>query len=96
VTGNKDLKIEIDNYGSAIITTPNEFWNGQERVTFTVTDAAGASAKQDVLLKVKSINDPPEFVQNIPDQTIDEKQEFTQIQLGQYMKVTDHRIAMLK
>ena len=96
VTGNKDLKIEIDNYGSAIITTPNEFWNGQERVTFTVTDAAGASAKQDVLLKVKSINDPPEFVQNIPDQTIDEKQEFTPIQLGQYVKDTDHRIEMLK
>ena len=96
VTGNKDLKIEIDNYGSAIITTPNEFWNGQERVTFTVTDAAGASAKQDVLLKVKSINDPPEFVQNIPDQTIDEKQEFTPIQLGQYVKDPDHRIEMLK
>ena len=96
VTGNKDLKIEIDNYGSAIVTLPNENWNGQERVTFTVTDAAGASAKQDVLFKVSSINDPPEFVQNIPDQTIDEKQEFAPIQLGQYVKDPDHRIEMLK
>ncbi len=96
VTGNKDLKIEIDNYGSAIVTIPNEYWNGQERVTFTVTDAAGASAKQDVLFKVNSINDPPEFVQNIPDQTIDEKQEFAPIQLGQYVKDPDHRIEMLK
>ena len=96
VSGNKDLKIEIDKYGSAIATIPNEFWNGQERVTFTVTDAAGASAKQDVLFKVKSINDPPEFVQNIPDQTIDEKQEFAPIQLGQYVKDPDHRIEMLK
>ena len=96
VTGNKDLKIEIDNYGSAIVTLPNENWNGQERVTFTVTDAAGASVKQDVLFKVSSINDPPEFVQNIPDQTIDEKQEFAPIQLGQYVKDPDHRIEMLK
>ena len=96
VTGNKDLKIEIDNYGSAIVTIPNEYWNGQERVTFTVTDAAGASAKQDVLFKVNSINDAPEFVQNIPDQTIDEKQEFAPIQLGQYVKDPDHRIEMLK
>ena len=96
VTGNKDLKIEIDKYGSAIVNLPNEYWSGQERVTFTVTDAAGASAKQDVLFKVNSINDPPEFVQNIPDQTIDEKQEFAPIQLGQYVKDPDHRIEMLK
>ena len=96
VSGNKELKIEIDSYGSAVVTTPNENWNGQEHVTFTVTDAAGASAKQDVLFKVKSINDPPEFVQNIPDQTIDEKQEFAPIQLGQYVKDPDHRIEMLK
>ncbi len=96
VSGNKDLKIELDKYGSAIVTIPNEYWNGQERVTFTVTDAAGASAKQDVLFKVNSINDPPEFVQNIPDQTIDEKQEFAPIQLGQYVKDPDHRIEMLK
>ena len=96
VTGNKDLKIEIDSYGSAIVNLPNEYWSGQERVTFTVTDAAGASAKQDVLFKVNSINDPPEFVQNIPDQTIDEKQEFAPIQLGQYVKDPDHRIEMLK
>ena len=96
VSGNKDLKIEVDKYGSAIVTIPNENWNGQERVTFTVTDAAGASAKQDVLFKVNSINDAPEFVQNIPDQTIDEKQEFAPIQLGQYVKDPDHRIEMLK
>ncbi len=96
VTGNKDLKIEIDNYGSAMVNLPNEYWNGQEKVTFTVTDAAGASAKQDVLFKVKSQNDAPEFVQNIPDQTIEEKQEFAPIQLGQYVKDPDHRIEMLK
>ena len=96
VSGNKDLKIEVDRYGSAIVTIPNEYWNGQERVTFTVTDAAGASASQDILFKVKSINDAPEFVQNIPDQTIDEKQEFAPIQLGQYVKDPDHRIEMLK
>ncbi|WP_407443440.1 tandem-95 repeat protein [Fibrobacter sp.] len=96
VSGNKDLKVEIDKYGSASIKIPNELWNGSENITFTVTDPAGASAKTTATFTVKSINDAPEFVQDIQEQTIDEKQEFKPIDLSQYVKDPDHKYEQLK
>ena len=96
ISGNKDLKFDIDKYGSANIKIPNEFWNGSETVTFTVTDPAGASAKTTAKFTVKSINDAPEFVQEVPDQTIDEKQEFKPIELDKLVKDPDHPFEQLK
>ena len=96
ITGNKDLKFELDKYGSVNIKIPNEYWNGSETVTFTVTDPAGASASTKATFTVKSINDPPEFVQDIPEQTIDEKQEFKPIELDKLVKDPDHKFEQLK
>ncbi|MCQ2096573.1 MAG: tandem-95 repeat protein [Fibrobacter sp.] len=96
VEGGKDLKVEIDKYGTANIKIPNEFWNGSETFVFTVTDAAGASASTKVTFTVKSINDPPEFVQDVPEQTIDEKQEFKPIELDKLIKDPDHSFEQLK
>ena len=96
ISGNKDLKFDIDKYGSANIKIPNEFWNGTETVTFTATDAAGASAKATAKFTVKSVNDPPEFVQDVRDQTIDEKQEFKPIELDKLVKDPDHPFEQLK
>ena len=96
VSGNKDLKFDIDKYGSANIKIPNEYWNGSETVTFTVTDPAGASAKTTAKFTVKSVNDPPEFVQEVQDQTIDEKQEFKPIELDKLVKDPDHPFEQLK
>ena len=96
ISGNKDLKFDIDKYGSANIKIPNEFWNGSETVTFTVTDPAGASAKTTAKFTVKSINDAPEFVQEVQDQTIDEKQEFKPIELDKLVKDPDHPFEQLK
>ena len=96
VSGNKDLKVDIDKYGSASIKIPNELWNGSETITFTVTDPAGASAKTSATFTVKSVNDAPEFVQDIPEQTIDEKQEFKPIDLSQFVKDPDHKFEQLK
>ena len=96
VSGNKDLKFDIDKYGSANIKIPNEYWNGSETVTFTVTDPAGASAKTTAKFTVKSVNDPPEFVQDVQDQTIDEKQEFKPIELDKLVKDPDHPFEQLK
>ena len=96
VEGNKELKIDIDKYGTANIKTPNENWNGSETVVFTATDAAGATASSKVVLTVKSINDPPEFVQDVPEQTIDEKQEFKPIELDKLVKDPDHSFEQLK
>ena len=96
ISGNKDLKFDIDKYGSAIIKIPNEFWNGSETVTFTATDPAGASAKTTAKFTVKSVNDAPEFVQEVQDQTIDEKQEFKPIELDKLVKDPDHPFEQLK
>ena len=96
ITGNKDLKFELDKYGSVNIKIPNEYWNGSETVTFTVTDPAGASASTKATFTVKSINDPPEFVQDIPEQAIDEKQEFKPIELDKLVKDPDHKFEQLK
>ena len=96
ISGNKDLKFDIDKYGSANIKIPNEFWNGSETVTFTVTDPAGASAKTTARFTVKSVNDPPEFVQEVQDQTIDEKQEFKPVELDKLVKDPDHPFEQLK
>ena len=45
VSGNKDLKVNIDNDGDVSIKAPSPLWNGKETLTFTVTDPEGASAK---------------------------------------------------
>ena len=95
VTGNKDLKIEISKDGIATIKTPNKLWNGTEKVTFTVTDPAGASARETVQFTAKSVNDPP-VMKDIPNQTIKEKQEFKVIDLDSYVSDLDHPNAKLK
>ncbi len=96
IEGGKDLKIEVDKYGSANIKIPNENWNGSETFVATATDAAGASASSKFTLTVKSINDPPEFVQDVPEQTIDEKQNFKAIELDKLVKDPDHSFEQLK
>jgi len=96
VSGNKDLKFEIDKYGSASIKIPNELWNGSETVTFTATDPAGASVSSKATFTVKSVNDAPEFVKDVPEQTIDEKQEFKPIDLSALVKDPDHKYEQLK
>ena len=96
ITGNKDLKFDLDKYGTANIKIPNEFWNGSETVTFTATDPAGASVSTKANFTVKSINDPPEFTKDVPEQTIEEKQEFKPIELSQLVKDPDHKMEQLK
>ena len=96
IAGNKDLKFDIDKYGTANIKIPNEFWNGSETVTFTATDPAGAAVSTKATFTVKSINDPPEFTKDVPEQTIEEKQEFKPVELSQLVKDPDHKMEQLK
>ena len=95
ITGNKDLKVNIDKAGTATIAIPNQLWNGTEKITFTVTDPEGASAKQTAVFTVKSINDPP-VMKDIPSQTIKEKGQFKSIKLDDYVKDLDHPNNKLK
>ncbi len=95
ITGNKDLKVNIDKAGTATVVIPNQLWNGRENITFTVTDPEGASAKQTAVFTVNSVNDPP-VMKDIPSQTIKEKQEFKPIELDNYVSDLDHPNAKLK
>ena len=90
VSGNEDLIVSISRDYIATIETPNQYWNGSEKVTFTVTDPAGASAKATASFTVVSVNDPP-VVQKIPDQTIGEGETFAAIDLDNYVIDPDHQ-----
>ncbi len=97
VSGGKDLKASIDKHNVATIKAPYEHWNGPaETFTFTATDPEGASASFNTTFTVKSINDPPEFLSHIEDQSIDEKKEFKAIQLDKLVKDIDHSFEQLK
>ena len=78
------------------ITPPSASWNGTEKVRFTVTDPDGASDSKEVTFTVISVNDPPEFVRDLRDQSIDEKKQFQPIKLVDYVKDPDHKISDLK
>lgn len=94
-TGNKDLKIAIDKALNATVTMPNKFWNGSEKVTFSVTDPEGAKVSQTVTLATKSVNDLP-VIEAIKNQSIDEGKEFTPIALDAIVKDDDHAKDRLK
>jgi hypothetical protein len=80
ISGNKDLKVEINKDGVATVKAPSTMWNGSEKISFVVTDPEGASAKSDAVFTVKSINDPP-VMKDIPSQKIKEKEQFKTIEL---------------
>ena len=69
ISGNKDLKVDINKDGVASVKIPSNMWNGSEKISFVVTDPEGASAKSDAVFTVKSINDPP-VMKDIPSQKI--------------------------
>ncbi|MDR1760004.1 MAG: tandem-95 repeat protein [Fibrobacter sp.] len=95
ITGNKDLKVTLDKSGKVTVAAPNKLWNGSEKITFTVTDPEGASAKQTVTFTVTSVNDAP-VIKEIPNQTIKEKQSFKEISLDEFVSDADHTTAQLK
>jgi len=96
VSGNKELKVSLDGSHNATIRTPNVFWHGSETIKFTVTDPEGATDSRAVEFSVESVNDAPEFVKEIADQTIDEKKNFVSIKLDDYIKDADHKKSELK
>jgi len=95
ISGNKDLKIALDKNGVATVTAPSKFWNGTERVTFTVTDPDGGKASQVVTFAVKSVNDVP-VLGAIKGQSIDEGKEFAPIALDAIVTDDDHEKSRLR
>ena len=87
--GNKALKVTIDAQRVATVVIPSLQWNGEETITFTVTDPEGAKAETQATFSVRSINDLPEL-KSIPNQTIAEGKTFAPIRLDDFVNDADH------
>ena len=94
--GQKELRVTMDATHKVTVTPPNASWNGSEKIRFTVTDPDGASDSKEVTFTVESVNDAPEFVRDLRDQSIDEKKHFQPIKLADFVKDADHKISELK
>ena len=81
VTGQQNLNPQIDN--GILTLTPAENWNGEEQLTFTVTDAANASDTEDLLFIFASVNDAP--VWDLPDWFSIEENTPDTLDLGDYV-----------
>ena len=55
-----------------VIYDPEADWHGTDRFVYTVTDHNGGKATAEVAIVVNPMNDAPEIVSTIPDQTLDE------------------------
>ncbi len=89
--GNKDLTIQIGPDLKAKIKQPSENWHGEENITFTVTDPAGARAETEATFLVESINDQPVVEKKIKGQKIKEGGQFKIVNLDELIKDSDHK-----
>jgi len=89
-TGNDDLMIEIDENRIASISVPYEDWNGQETVTFTVTDSYDETDSDSSLFIVLPVNDAPEVVIPIPDQYVEMDFASFDVDLTEYIIDADN------
>ena len=96
IEGAKELKVQMDGSHKVTVTQPNPFWHGSEKVKFTVNDPEGATDSRTVTFTVESVNDAPEFVRELKDQSIDEKKQFQTIKLGDLVKDPDHKASEIK
>ena len=88
------LSVTIEK-GIATIEIPDTNWNGSEVLTFTGTDPEGGKAVGSATYTVNSINDAP-ALQKIADQSIEEKNTFQSISLGDLISDSDHSKDKLK
>ncbi|ETR65979.1 MAG: hypothetical protein OMM_13419, partial [Candidatus Magnetoglobus multicellularis str. Araruama] len=86
--GQSDLSITITNR-IAVVTIPDQNWNGSESITFIVADPEGLTSSDEVTFTVSPINDPP-VVSGITDQSISEGNSFTAIQLDNFVDDIDN------
>ena len=91
-TGNEhaedNLTVEIDPNRVASVIIPDPNWYGSANIKFTATDGEYASDSTSANFVVNPVNDAP-VINNIPDQTIEEKNEFQPINLNDYVTDVD-------
>ncbi len=88
-SGNTELTVSINGNHVATIGIPNVDWNGCETITFTATDPGSLSDSDPATFTVNAMNDAP-VVSDIPNQTIDEGNTFTAIDLDAYVTDVDN------
>ncbi len=89
ITGNMNLGYEIIN--RVLTVHPlNTDWSGSERLTLIATDPGGLSDTAKVLFIVNPVNDPP-VISKISDQQQFIGDDFTPINLDNYVTDPDHR-----
>ncbi len=84
--GQSELIVTIDTARVAMVSQPNPNWVGSETIRFVVHDSHGMADSTEVLFKV---NAPPEIT-SIPDQIIPRAQEFTDIDLNEFVSDPDN------
>ncbi|KPA14856.1 repeat protein [Candidatus Magnetomorum sp. HK-1] len=87
-TGQDNLMVNIEDR-IAIISVKDENWNGSETLLFTATDPDGLSSTDTVNFTVTAVNDAPE-VSDIPDQSTEEGQSFTNLTLNDFVSDIDN------
>jgi len=88
-SGNSDLQVSISTDRVATITVPDADWNGAENITFTASDPGGLADSTTAAFTVTAVNDAP-VVSDIPDQSVEEGQQFAAIALDDYVSDVDN------
>jgi len=88
-SGHSSLNVVIDANRVATISAPDENWFGNETITFTVNDPGNLSDTDTAHFVITAVNDAP-VVSDIPDQAINEGQNFTAIQLDEWVSDVDN------
>lgn len=94
-SGDRSLEVSITSGREALIKPKRHDWNGQERITLTVKDKAGASAQISATYTVKHVNAVP-VLSKIPDQTINEDATFKPISMDDMASDKDHGKSQLR
>jgi hypothetical protein len=85
--GQTELLVNITNR-KATITVPNPEWNGSETIWFKVCDPGGLCDSVQVIFTIIAVDDAP-VVSDIPSQTITAGENFTSINLNDYVTDAD-------
>ena len=96
VAQTRALKATINAKKQLVVTTPDKYWNGSEKIRLDVTDPEGARASQQIDFEVTPVNDPPTIVKQIGDQKIKEKEKFTMVDLTKVVHDPDNKPNELK
>lgn len=93
-SGQKEVMVNIDEHGLAIISMPDSNWFGTEEITFRVDNPYNQFAQQTVTFHVEGVNDAPQIL-GILGQTIYQYDHFEPIELNTLVHDVDNEVESL-